>query len=248
MKIRRADEIEKYILYQKNVSMKELYEKFDVSENTIRRDLKEILERGNVKKVYGGVIATERNSLISFEKRKVLNKELKEKIASKVAKYIKDGDVIYIDSGTTTLELIDVIKDKKVTVFTNNLNFINAAIPYKNIKVMCLSGKLKREINSFVGDEALNMLKNFNIDKAFMAASGVSIKFGITNSSAEETRIKQMAIRKSLEVFLLVDSTKFGKVGMVTFSDFDNIDYIVSDKIKNKYIEFFNEKNIEILV
>lgn len=246
MKIKRTDEIEKYILSQKKVSMTELYELFNVSENTIRRDLKEILENGNVKKVYGGVIAIERNPSLSFENRKILNKDLKEKIGLKAASYIQDNDVVYIDSGTTTLEILEGIKTKNVKVFTNNLDFINAALAYPNIEIICLAGKLNRKMNSFVGKETLKILELFNIQKAFIAASGVSIKYKITNSSSDESAIKQMAMKKSQEIFLMVDSSKFDKVGLVTFSDFSEIDVVITDKIDKKYREFFKKENIKV--
>lgn len=247
MKLARADEIKKYILHKKKVSMNELYSKFDVSPNTIRRDLKHILQDSNIKKVYGGVVAVEDEIFIPFQKRKIINKKEKEKIGKLASQFVEDGDVIFIDSGTTTTEMIDGLKDKSITVITHNLDFINRALPYDNIKVVSLTGRLERRVNAFIGKSTVDALQHYNITKAFIATTGLSKKHGITNFSSAESPIKQMAIEKSENVFLLLDYTKFGKVGLITFSEVDVVDYVVTDKIDREYKEFFKIHQINIV-
>lgn len=246
MKLKRTEEIEEYIIQNKTVKMEELCEVFNVSPNTIRRDIKEILQKGTIKKVYGGVTVAENTNLISFDKRNIINKDTKYKIALKASEFVNDGDVIYIDSGTTTIHMVEGLKDKNVTVFTNNLNFIMEALPYHNIKIMSLAGALDRTVNSFVGKESIDFLKNFNIQKAFMATTGISIKNGITNSSIKESGIKQTAIERSSEVFLLLDSNKFSSLGLVTYANFKDINYVLTDKIPQKYKDFFKKENIMV--
>lgn len=247
MKIVRINQLEKYIKEKKSVSMKELYNNFDVSENTIRRDLKEILKRGEIKKIYGGVMSVENETqFIPYEKREVLHKDVKMSIALRACEYVENDDIIYIDSGTTTVQMIEGLKGKNVTILTNNLNFIIAAMPYKNLKIICLFGILDREMNSFVDTRAVDIVKEFNIKKAFLATTGISYKGKITNSLTEESKIKKSVISKSQQVFLLMDSSKFHKIGLVSYADYEDIDYIITEKIEKEYKEYLLKNNITV--
>ncbi|MDO4296565.1 MAG: DeoR family transcriptional regulator, partial [bacterium] len=111
MRISRIDQLEHYILEHKSVSIDTLCEVFQISKNTVRRDLDVLLTRGNVEKVYGGVIACDNNSgipeLISFNERNIKNREAKNKIAALAASHVREKDIIFIDTGTTTVSIID---------------------------------------------------------------------------------------------------------------------------------------------
>lgn len=147
MRSKRIDLIEKYIYKHKTISIDKLCEEFKMSKNTIRRDIDTLVDRGVIKKVYGGVTVNSSNKeLLSFEERTIKNNFAKLSIAERASQFVEDGDSIFIDSGTTTFNMIEYLKDKKnITVFTNNLNVIVQAIPYENIEIICLSGKLTRK-------------------------------------------------------------------------------------------------------
>ncbi|WP_163468873.1 DeoR/GlpR family DNA-binding transcription regulator [Fusobacterium sp. IOR10] len=246
MKYERTKKIEEYILEKKSVKMDKLCEVFNVSPNTIRRDIKEILKKGTIEKVYGGVTAASNETLVSFKERKIINQNLKSKIALKASEFVNDNDIIYVDSGTTTVHMVDGLKNKSVTVFTNNLNFIIQALPYANIKIIALSGSLDRAVNSFVGQESIDFLKNLNIQKAFMATTGVAMNIGITNASIKESGVKETAINQSSEIFLLMDSSKFSSLGLVTYAQFSDIDFLLTDFAPKEYVDFLKEKNIKL--
>lgn len=249
MKTHRIKNVEEYILKYESVSLDKLCDVFKVSKNTIRRDIKELLEKGKIKKIYGGVTINQKK-LVPFEERNIKNHAEKKATAELAAAYINDGDIIFIDSGTTTMWLIDYLKNKSsITILTNNLSAIISALPYPNLNIISLGGTLKRKTNSFVGNSTSLVLKDYNISKAFMAATGISIARGATNSSTEEYELKKLIVEKSDEIFLLVDSSKFDIISLMTYSPLENLDYVVTNKNPpKKYMDFFKKNKISLLI
>lgn len=249
MKTNRIKRIEEYILSNESVTLDSLCDVFKISKNTIRRDINEIKKRGNIKKVYGGVTAVKQN-LIPFEERNIKNNYTKMEIAKAAFEFVDNGDVIFIDSGTTTLNMIDFLKDKNdVTILTNNLNVIVNALPYPNLNVICTGGNLIRKTNSFEVINTLSIFQDYNISKSFMAATGISIDNGVTNSSPLEYKLKKVIVEKSNELFMLVDSSKFDVSALMTFCQLSDINHIVTNKEPpEKYIKFFQKNKIDVII
>lgn len=250
MRSKRIDEITAYVYQQKTVTLDKLCQEFGVSKNTIRRDINEITAQGSIKKIYGGVTVQTVKELISFDERNIRKWSSKQRIAAKAAELIDDGDIIFVDSGTTTCHIIDYIKNRKnLTLITNNLELIIKAIPNENVNIICLSGTLNRGNLSFVGHSASAILKNYNISKSFMAATGLSIENGASNSSPQDYEIKQTAIERSKLVYMLADSNKFDVVSLMTYCPLDRIDVLVTDEEPPvKYTDYFNEHGNRIIV
>jgi DeoR family transcriptional regulator, myo-inositol catabolism operon repressor len=249
LKLQRIEQIKAYVIEHQTVSLDKLVEEFDVSKNTIRRDVQELVDAGELKKVYGGVSSVQPHSpLEPFTERKSRNQQQKREIAEIAASYVADGDIIFIDSGTTTLEMLDFIKDKEITIITNNLDFINGSLPYENLQVISMGGIFQRKTRSFSSFQNLELFQAFNINKAFMASTGVSIEHGVTNSSPVESNIKQTVSDRSAEVFLLVDHQKFGKYALMTYSKLQDIDYLVTNAEPNpEYQRFAETHDIQLL-
>jgi len=249
MKTNRIKEIEEYILINESVTLKSLCNAFKISKNTIRRDITEIEKKGSIKKVYGGVTAVIKN-LIPFEERNIKNNYIKMVIAKAACEFINDGDVILIDSGTTTLNMIKFLKDKNnITILTNNLNFIINALSFPNLNIICIGGSLIRKTSSFEVINPLSIFKDYNISKTFMAATGISISNGATNSSPLEYNLKKVIVEKSNDLYLLVDSSKFDVSALMTYCQLSDINHIVTDKKPpEEYIEFFKENKIDVFI
>jgi DeoR family myo-inositol catabolism operon transcriptional repressor len=235
MKTERISAIENYIYENKTVTLDALCEKFNVSKNTIRRDLDALSSNGSIQKIYGGATVHQRKELVSYHERSIRNLTEKRKIASMASTFVNDGDIIFIDSGTTTSRMFDYIADKHLTILTNNLEFINQAIPYENIEIITLSGQLNRKALSFAGETAASVLAQYNISKAFMASAGISLQ-GATNSSMSEYVVKRTAIERSQKVYLMADSSKFDVVSLMTYCTLDEIDALISDTCPPKDI------------
>lgn len=249
MRTKRIDLIENYIEQEKSVSLDTLCDKFGVSKNTIRRDIEDLVTRGAVQKVYGGVISTQHVSdarLLPYEQRNTVLSTEKEAIAKKAASFVENGDVIYIDTGTTCLNMVDCLSHINCTIITNSLQICLKAVPYPNLQVICLPGILNRDTLSFVGSEIPAYLKTFNITKAFMASTGVTIENGLTNASAEEYVVKKAVIQNSRTHFLLSDHTKFGKFALMTYCRMNEIQHIVTDMpLGDEYEEYCREYGIQ---
>ncbi|TWD97491.1 DeoR family transcriptional regulator [Neobacillus bataviensis] len=248
IKEKRIKKIQEYVLEHQSASLDELVKVFDVSKNTIRRDVQELVDRGELKKVYGGVSSIHKK-LESFQERSVRNQEQKGLIAKKAASFIEDGDFIFIDSGTTTIEMFEYLKEKHLTIFTNNIDLIVSAIPHEKINVISIGGMLERKTSSFVNPQNMDLLKDYNIKKAFMASTGISLSNGVTNASPLESELKKTIVSRSSEVYLLVDHDKFDKYGLMTYCSLDDIDYLVTDKVPNDtYQEYAKNHNIQLVL
>lgn len=246
MKAKRNDLIKEYILEKEHVTLKELEETFNVSMNTIRRDVAKIITDPRFEKVYGGV-SVKKNKLISFENRSIKNKEVKQKIAEEAAKLIQPHDLIYIDSGTTTKYILDYLpKDIEMTIITNSLDIVLKAEVFEKIQVFLLGNMFKRSTRSFVGITPDQITNKYNISKAFMAATAVSIDNGMMNSDLMEYEIKKHIVDKAANIYLLADKSKFEKSTLLTYASLDQVDKIITDKdFDAPYLDFFNDKQIE---
>ena len=254
MRAERIDSIIEFIYKNKNVTLDQICDDFNISKSTVRRDLSEILKDTNLKKTYGGITLKNKwgnkKYLTSFSERNIENADKKLAISKKAANIVEDNDIIFIDSGTTTFYMVDYLGNvNNLTILTNNLEVIFRAVKYKNINLISLSGTLSRETLSFVGATSISTIKNFNISKAFMATTGFSITNGVTNSSPLESDIKRTVISKSNKIILLADSSKFNSVSLMTYCNLEDIDILITDKMPDKNISDYlynNKISIEI--
>ena len=139
-------------------------------------------------------------------------------IAQYAASLVDEGDSIYLDSGTTTYEMIKYLKGKEIVVVTNGLSHVESLIEY-NIPCFVLGGKVKQKTKAVVGYEAISALHRYRFDKCFMGSNGVHSLHGFTTPYPEEAMIKENAIKASNDIFILVDDSKFGEVSFTRFAE-----------------------------
>lgn len=221
----------------KSVEIPDLVKELDASESTIRRDIAELHARGLLKKVHGGAVSSG-NSSFDFdhnvELRENMHPDEKERIALYAAGLVKDNDVIYIDSGTTTFRMIKHIDAKGVVAVTNSIrNAIELCA--KGIRTIILGGEIKQVTEAVVGHRAVEWLKEYNFQKAFLGTNGVDINKGCTTPDPNEASIKEVVIKKSQDTFILADSSKINKVSMVTFCNLDMVTIITGNMDGNEF-------------
>ena len=249
MKHSRIDNIEKYLVQNKSASIPELCHRFGVSQNTIRRDIAELCSRGIASKVYGGIVLNKDNDIVPYHMRSVSNLDEKMHIAALAGQYIENGETIYIDSGTTTVNLLHYIpKDYNITIISNSLNIYNEAAHLAHLNVISTGGLLYHKTNSFIGINAVNTISSYHINKAFMAATGVSLDTGATNNSFHENEIKKAVIRNCKTVILMVDHTKLDKPASIAFCPLERLSAFVTDQAPPEhYTAFFAAHDIRCM-
>ncbi|MBQ6257608.1 MAG: DeoR/GlpR transcriptional regulator, partial [Clostridia bacterium] len=206
--------------------------------NTARRDIAELVQGGRVEKVYGGVKAKELMSpLVPYDVRSNGPSRAKEVIGRAAGNMVKDGDIIFIDSGTTTPFVLESVKNKRITVITNNIEVILRALEYENIRLIVLPGEVHRKTHSITGEDSAAYLSHLNTNYAFMAATGATLT-NVTNSSPLEYSIKQAAVAHTEKAVLLVTGTKFGVTSLLSYASLDQFHTVVTDStIPQEYRE-----------
>lgn len=235
MRISRLKVMEEYINEKDMVTMDELCSRFNISLNTARTDVGYLVNKGVARKVYGGVCKNQTSRLAAFEKRRLNMLSSKKEIGRYASTLVEDGDIIFIDSGSTTMHMIDYMDHlQDVTIITHSLEVFNKAVSKPNLTIISLPGALDRKTNSFMQANTQQALEVYNIDKAFMAATSISYDGSINNMSVLECEIKKTAIRRSKKIYLLADSSKFGKSTLMTFGHINEMEMVITDNLVDK--------------
>lgn len=229
--VTRLNKIKEIVLEEKSVTVSELSELFHVTPETIRRDLKTLEDSGVLKKTYGGAYVEDGvSNEVNFSIKENILVESKRLIAERCREFISNGDTIFLDASTTVSCLCEVIAGMRLTVLTNSLNVINQLSKSKNFTLISIGGNLSTKSMSFVGISAIQNMSNYYVDKAFISCEALSMQSGLTDSTEEQARIRQIAVQRSRKTFLLADHTKFNKSCFQHINSFENIDSIVVDQ------------------
>lgn len=249
MKENRRKYMGELIAQRRSMTMQELCDYFEVSMNTIRADVAYLVSTGAVQKVYGGVQAVDQKQAPLFTSRLMQHTFQKQRIAAKAQQLIEDGDIIFVDAGTTTMHLIDYLDPRKhVTIITANLPVIQKAYDHENVELIVLPGTINRRTNSISGVCALEFLGRYQFNKAFMGVTNVSEDGRLNTSTYMEYEIKRNALLQSRKSYLLVDSAKFGAMGLMSYGKLDSMDAIITDSECPDFVRAYcKERNVPII-
>ena len=249
MRTDRVHALERHICQKGSVTMEDLCRHFQVSMNTMRRDVAELVKRGSVEKVYGGVQVRRDTGLMPYDLRRGEHELAKSAIGRRAAEFVQDEDVIFVDSGSTSMHMMDYLTQRReLTVITHNLEAIIRAAPCENINNISLPGQLRRKTNSFTSDETARSLRGYNIRTAFMAATGASA-YGVTNSSPQEYEVKKAAMSNCERSILLLTSDKFGVTGLLTFAQLSDFHMIITDQLPAlEYQELIRQSGAKLVI
>ncbi|MCI1208352.1 MAG: DeoR/GlpR family DNA-binding transcription regulator [Treponema sp.] len=236
---KRRAEILARIRQEKMVTVTLLADEYKVSEETIRRDLVFLESKKYLKRVYGGAVLPEfYDKEPAYEKREGSNQEQKVAIAKAASTLINDDDVLFIDNGTTCLELAKQLADKNnLTVITYSLLVAKTIAENETAKVFLLGGQLRKGEMSVSGFLTNNNLSDFFADKVFIGAGGITVSDGVTDYHPEETNIRRKMIAHSKSIVVLADYTKFGISAMNAVCPVVKIDTLITDSRINKDIK-----------
>lgn len=227
----RRARIREYLESHNFVRIPDLSAMLDVSEATVRRDLERLEKRGDLERTHGGAIRNQRVSLEeNYAERIQLLPDEKRWIGASAASMIEEGDIVFVNSGTTSTELIRHIPPNlNITVITNNL-IAALEVGAVNFDLIVLGGSFQPASNSVGGRFAIENLGRVYADKAFISVDGISLKYGCTFPTSEEAEVvHRMMERTRGPIIVVADQTKWGTVSNFEILRVDQIDRLIID-------------------
>lgn len=194
------------------INVEEMAQRFDVSASTIRRDLQFLEMNGHIQRTYGGAILAHAVPEISFIERMKHHGDKKQSIAQLALDFIRDGDTIILDAGSTICALGKLLVGRKLRIITNNLMLIPIFENATNLELIILGGKCRHKSMGTFGPIATEALDHMTADLLFTSADGVVAEKGLCEASLEQTILKSAMIKRSADVFVLADSTKINRL------------------------------------
>lgn len=248
----RLNEILEIIKEEKKVLVKELSEKFNVSESMIRKDLQRLEKEGKVKRTYGGAILERESSYDEkTNSRFFVDLESKSYLGKLVVDIIEDNDVIFLDISTTNHAIAMMLSDtkKNLTVITNMNRIAMEFDRAPNVHVILIGGHYNKRLGGTVGSAAVEQIKSFKITKAFIGAGGINVEDNfISNFNYDEAAVKKEILRCSKRRYIVANYEKLYKDGAYKFATLDDIDYIVIEKEPEESIkEILNQKEVKVI-
>lgn len=238
------------------VMVAELAETFEVTAETIRRDLKELAEEGAVNRVHGGAVAAKafQTLEVSVADRENAQRDAKRLIARAAVAFLPEsGCGIFLDGGTTTEALAKLMaanpNHRHWSVVTNSLPsaLTLAANPYMELQL--LGGSVRAITQAVVGDQALRTLALMRADVAFIGSNAVTIDHGLSTADPQEAAVKRAMIANARRVVVLCDSTKLGRDYLVSFASLEDIDVVITDdSAPRAFIDELGENGVEVVI
>jgi len=251
----RKRQIVEIVNQKSKVTISEMCRLFDVSEMTVRRDLRDLDQIGLIHRVHGGAISSiGRSYEPAFTIRAKSSNEAKKAIGRKAAEYVQDGDSICIDTGTTTIEFARALKDKhNLTIITSSLLIANEIISSLSLeKDVCLilSGGIVRVGEfSMVGEIATRTFKDIHVDKAFISVGGIDLEAGLTEYNIDDCLVMKSAIKSAQQCIVLADSSKFSRVAFASTGELSDADLIITDQgVPPDMVEELTKLGIDVII
>lgn len=227
----RRQEILRYLNQESRVSVAELSQQFGVSEVTIRSDLQALAERSLIVRTHGGAVPASGGLYeLSLALRRRQHIQEKSRIGEAGAATVADGDAIFLDSSSTALAIAQRLKyHRHLAIVTNSLAVAQEMLDTPGVTVVMPGGTLRRDTDSLIGTDGIEMLRKFNIQKGFFGAHGINFPEGLTDVSADEAEVKRPLVAMCRQVIAVLDGTKWGRVGLASFAQLEEIDSIITD-------------------
>lgn len=231
----RREAVVKMVKQEQSIKITELSRRLGVSSMTIRRDLERLSDAGLIKVLYGAVFFTgkdETNPLTEYRlsEAQTLQVEEKKRIALYAAGLIKEGDILFLDAGSTTYYLAKYLPEEfPFTVICYSLNIFLAVSEHRNVELILAGGVYNPQTTILEQPEPAELFSRNRAAKAFISAGGIHPRLGVTCSAPAECEMKKAALAGSAERILLADSSKYGRVTSCYFAEPEDFDKIITD-------------------
>ncbi|WP_159723415.1 DeoR/GlpR family DNA-binding transcription regulator [Enterococcus sp. CSURQ0835] len=232
---------------EQKVIASDLSHRLSVSEDTIRRDLKELDSQGRLKRVHSGALRVG-PPITDFNFRTTVDSELKSKLAKKAISFLKEESVIIIDGSTTNLVLVQSLPtDFRATIITNSPPISIELANYQNIEVINLGGNFYKNSMINLGVETYKSLKKFRADLYIMGIYNIDIDSGISVPTIQEAEIKQEMVHRSTEVLGMATKDKFGTVSNAIVGPVEDLNFLISDQVSQTIRKSYSKKQLLLI-
>lgn len=249
--VERQALILKHLHANGKVLVTELSNLLQVSEVTVRSDLDQLSRKGLILRTHGGAVKSDLlvQDVPIFEKTKKQRGE-KERIAIAAASLINDGEIITMDSGSTTWELAKHLKSKSnLTIITNSLPIARELSTIPNIVVIVTGGSVRRESLSIIGPHTEALLREHFANKLFLGVDGLDVHSGLTTPNLDEAHVNRLMVDMAREVIVITDSSKFGRRSMCLIVPTKRVHKVITDAgIPQADLEALQGMGIEVIV
>lgn len=242
----RREKILQEVRRNKSVLVKDLCVRFQVTGETIRKDLAQLEKEGKLLKTHGGAYIQEGvQNEIHAKLRQTLYTDIKKAIGRVCAATVRSGETVFLDESTTSFYIAEeLLKLERLTVLTNSLQIINAVADNPEIQAILFGGQFSHRNLCFTGSDAMSMLSKYYADCAFVSCRGLDMQNGITDGAREGGEIRRRMLEHAGRRTLVADSTKFGKTHLYHIADFELVDTVVADFFPEGWETFFADRNI----
>ncbi len=236
----RHDNLRTLIRESGVIRLEEICRQLGVSPATVRRDLDQLEKAGAIRRVHGGAVSVEsRLEEPLFDNKTSIAAREKRRIAEAALEFIGPDETVYLDGGSTVLELARLLRERtNLTVVTNSLRAAHE-LAGRGPRLILIGGELRRLSQTVVGPLTRLTLQELHLDKAFMGTIGFTVKEGLTTTDPSEAFTKEIVMGQARQVIVLADSSKAGKVSFARAGRWDNVHVLITDKQVDK--EFAKE-------
>ncbi len=228
----RQQQILDWVRTEEHLSVDTLAERFDVTPQTVRKDVNQLCESGLLRRRYGGVSLPSSVTNISFSSRQVLNQYAKQAIARELAHRIPENSSVYLGIGTT-VEFVarELSEHAGLKVFTNNLNVASLLCNSPGIEVRVSGGQLRHNDHDVVGEEATEFFSSYLADFGVIGAGSLDMRFGMMDFELREARVSQAIIANSRHRVLVADQSKWRRSALAKVGVFSDLDLFITDRL-----------------
>jgi DeoR/GlpR family transcriptional regulator of sugar metabolism len=251
----RRSQIAQMVLENKKVFLTELVDLYQISETSIRRDLTLLEESGRLRRVHGGAMSFPGSSRSdSFNEKKQLHIAAKQSIGKVAAQMICPGDVLLLDSGTTTLQVVLQIPaalqaDRTITVVTNSFPISDVVLEWPSPNLIMLGGMCLPEYQATVGPQTLSQLRELTADRVFLGADGLTLEGGATTANILMAEVDRLMAERSRQVVLVTDSSKLGRAGFVPIKPISAFHMLITDaNAPAGFVESVRREGVEVVL
>lgn len=248
---KRKKKILEFLSKDGKVEVPLLAETFNVSTETVRRDLERLNNDGKLKRVYGGAVKVRSDSLeLPFDEKTLVHAKEKAAIGKYAASLINNGDTVMLGNGTTTIEIIRNLKDRRnVTLVTHSTPTLLLAMEMFPGPIIFIGGEVNRHQKTMSGPLAEMMLNLLRVNKAFLSTGGISLADGVTDYELSEANISRKMMDRADEVIFLADSSKFGKMTFANICSLDDVYTVITDsRCSEEWKGYMADRDITLLI